>query len=656
MPSPDSQLVPPADSHADYVQKCIDDRLAVLKARTDVIQRLTGGAEPKKRIWRGRKRDRVLAYLLGIAQHSKGIWTWANPRNIARALSKDPDQTVSAKTVWRVLRHLAENGHPKLRVRICQRQTKKNWHFQWLLSHVDKLAHDHEPLFFRADGKSRNLRLRCRKKNLSCTRTNASVNLYQQKRDSSPPGPLLGAAAPNLPPPPKSAPAPRSVLDNAWKRFVPTVEQLFHTLAIPTYKRGTAVWAHSPWKRDADKNPSCLIFPDEGRFWDFSTGQGGNAITLARLANPGRQMTFKEALVWLRSETPRLAEPAPWHSQARVKSTVEPFAQMLENLKIGGGKILPKPPRPEGLYRLAWRIYRTQFYGSGIDYFKPLAIVGLIAKALGRKAEKAAIEEAIQGAIERWKEYAPAFTRRCKLNSSRLRKQHWHHRDLRYAQDAEQFAECFSLGRFVNDLRCALDRSFYPAKSSPEVARNNDPKAVSMCLGQLREMFRDDEHVWITNDLRHRGWCRSAKYWSEDIAQNGVPTGPDGAWLKLNPMSRFGIGNDDVWEYRHILCEADSVSIDEQIKLLGQLPYPVVSAVHSGKKSIHIVLKIVATKESYPEIVKELHDRFPEFDRACKDPARWTRLAGACRDGVMQAAIPIRHLQSWSEQPNHFQC
>ena len=598
------------------------------------INKLLAPFEPKKRTWRGLKRDRVLAYLRGITRKSKHIWTWINARKVAACLSKDSEQSVSEKTVWRVLSNLAEREQtpskdPQLCVRVCQRETKKNRHFQWLISSRDKLAYDGEPLFLRADGKSRNLRLRCRKKNLPDTRTKTPTIVYQQKRESTPPGP---------PPPASPQPAPS---DNSWKRLVPDVEQLFHRLGIPTYKRGDTIWAHSPWKREADKTPSCQIFPAEGRFWDYSTGQGGNAITLARIANGNPKMSFREALLWLQMPGVRPSVPSAWYQAPTKVAARDPFAQMLENLKIGGGKKLPTQPRGEGLYRLAWRIYREQFQGVIVNYLNPRGVVTLIVKALERKGERAAIEEAIQWAIQQWKKSEPFFSQCCRFQFRSMREKRWRHRDLRQASCAEDFSDMLALAQFLNDLRRALDRSFYPAKASPVVERNKTPEAITMCQAQIRAMFRSNEHIWITNSLRHRGWCRTAEYWLDDIAKHGVPTGEEGAWLKLNPMSQFGISNQDVHHFRHVLCEADTGTIEEQIRLSETLPYPIVSAVHSGSKSIHFLLRVNAEEKSYAAIVKELHAQYPQFDQACKDPARWTRLAGACRAGVLQAALPL---------------
>ena len=597
---------------------------AELRARYPLIFR----KKPEKKRWKGLKKWRVLAYLRGIARKSKNIWTWINVNKIANRLE------VSEKTVWRVIKNLADQEQGiihdnQISVRLCQRETRKNFHFQWMIAERKRLLYDREPLFIRADGKKRHLRLRCRKKNLPGTRTKNSESVNQQKIEPTPPA---TAAA-----------------KNDWMRQVPALEQVFWALNIPTYEKTDPlggrlygkkrIWTHSPWKKEGDSTPSCLIYADENRFYDFSTRRGGNAITLARIHHNNPAMPFQAAFEWLKSCRPRLTSPAAWWNPNPSPPTA--FDQFLENLKPGGGKKLEKPPRREGLYRLAWSIYRRQFAGVSIPYIKPKGVVSLIVKALNRQYEKGSIEEAIQESIASWRLHSQFIEPRYHFLSNLFGWVKWRHRDLRQAEGPEYLIPLFSMAFFLKELRSNLDKAFKPSKVSPPVERNKDPIAIEMCRNQIQNLFKPLEYVWITNSVRHRGWCRTAQFWLDDIAQNGVPMGPEGALIKQNPMSRYGTGNDEVQSFRHCLCEADGLSIQEQIELSKKLPYPIVSATFSGGKSIHFIVKISGTKETYAAIVEQLHQQFPQFDRACKDPARWTRLAGAMRNGVVQAALPI---------------
>jgi len=209
----------------------------------------------------------------------------------------------------------------------------------------------------------------------------------------------------------------------------------------------------------------------------------------------------------------------------------------------------------------------------------------------------------------------------------------------------------FRLGYFLKVLNSNLDKAFNPPNVPAPVARNQDPEAIRMCCSQIKSMFNPLEFVWISNNTRHRGWCRNAKYWLEDIEKNGVPTSPEGAFVKINPLSRFGTGNSEVKSYRHCLCEADSMGIEEQMELAGKLKFPIVSAVFSGSRSIHYVLKVDCSMDEYAPLVQELHKQFPQFDSACKDPARWTRLAGAMRGDKLQKALPLNFAKIITKNP-----
>jgi len=382
----------------------------------------------------------------------------------------------------------------------------------------------------------------------------------------------------------------------------------------------------------------------ENRFYDFSTGQGGNAITLARLHHKDPQMPFQTAFEWLKRLPRRLNKPTEWWhpNERKTSQTMLPTRSdgLLGNLDPSGVSPSFKTQRNEGRSRLAWLIVRQQFAGVSIPCLNLRGVVALIAQALGRQFEKAAIEEAIQAAIASYKTAAPGFAARSKFYKNTYRDVAWRHRDLRNASEPEHYEDLFGMAHFLKALRRNLDHAYEPPKVSASVERNTDTAAIEMCRTQIKAMFFPNEYVWITNGLRHRGWCRTAEYWLADIKNNGVPTGENGAWIKQNPLSKFGTGNGEVRAFRHALCEADGLSLQEQCDLAETLPYPIVSAVHSGGKSIHYLLRVDATKETYTELVKRLHEQFPVFDSACKDPARWTRLAGAKRAGVLQAALP----------------
>lgn len=120
-----------------------------------------------------------------------------------------------------------------------------------------------------------------------------------------------------------------------------------------------------------------------------------------------------------------------------------------------------------------------------------------------------------------------------------------------------------------------------------------------------------------------------------------------GAFIRINPMSGEGCKNSDVVEYRHCLIESDSLPKEEQLRKIREFNLPCAAVVDSGGKSIHAVVKIDAGKDEklYRERVDKLHSflekhSFP-VDKACRNAARLSRLAGATRNGKRQALIGV---------------
>ena len=100
--------------------------------------------------------------------------------------------------------------------------------------------------------------------------------------------------------------------------------------------------------------------------------------------------------------------------------------------------------------------------------------------------------------------------------------------------------------------------------------------------------------------------------------------------------------NACVKEPRHLLCESDSLPLEQQIALMCGLNLPVKSLVFSGGKSVHALVDVahipggesVVDLESWNVIVKR--DYFGQlaplgFDKATSNPARLSRLPGIYR-------------------------
>lgn len=114
-----------------------------------------------------------------------------------------------------------------------------------------------------------------------------------------------------------------------------------------------------------------------------------------------------------------------------------------------------------------------------------------------------------------------------------------------------------------------------------------------------------------------------------------------GAWIRFNPLDGKGVKNENVVEFRHALVESDSMDIDQQNAILRELELPIACLVHSGKKSLHAIVKIEAKDyEEYRKRVDYLYTVLKKngmnVDTQNKNPSRLSRMPGIMRDGRKQ--------------------
>lgn len=132
-----------------------------------------------------------------------------------------------------------------------------------------------------------------------------------------------------------------------------------------------------------------------------------------------------------------------------------------------------------------------------------------------------------------------------------------------------------------------------------------------------------------------------------------------GAWIRINPLDGNGIKNDNVAEFRYALVESDNMPIEIQMAKITDLNLPVAAIVHSGKKSIHAIVKIeAADRTEYRKRVERLYkycsDNGFEVDTQNKNPSRLSRLPGAVRGENVQYLIALnqgaKSWDAWEEQ------
>ena len=239
-------------------------------------------------------------------------------------------------------------------------------------------------------------------------------------------------------------------------------------------------------------------------------------------------------------------------------------------------------------------------------------------------------------------------------------------------------------------VQMAMDRGWRPAEERQEMDWDTPISAAGASnIGTSREwgpaeqlikyletLFRPDEFVgyttgsWKQTDEKGTRWLprkgcsdRTAGQLIEGLKKYGDDIGavvgdhsPEaGAWIRFNPLEKGGCTDKDVTDYRYALVESDKLPIDEQLALIRDLSLPVACLVHSGKKSVHAIVKVDASNyEEYQDRVKRLYkfctENGLEVDRQNRNPSRLSRMPGVMRDGKEQRLIAVNTgKRNWDE-------
>lgn len=119
-----------------------------------------------------------------------------------------------------------------------------------------------------------------------------------------------------------------------------------------------------------------------------------------------------------------------------------------------------------------------------------------------------------------------------------------------------------------------------------------------------------------------------------------------GAWIRFNPMDGEGTTNNNVEKFKYALVEADDIEIDEQYQKIINLKLPCSAIVHSGKRSLHAIVRIDAKNyEEYRDRVRWLYKTLEEHDfpvdPSNKNPSRMSRLPGIVRGKSIQHLVEV---------------
>lgn len=131
-----------------------------------------------------------------------------------------------------------------------------------------------------------------------------------------------------------------------------------------------------------------------------------------------------------------------------------------------------------------------------------------------------------------------------------------------------------------------------------------------------------------------------------------------GAWIRFNPLDGKGVRDENVIEYKYALVESDELSVGMQYAIMQKLELPIAVLVHSGKKSLHAIVKIdAANYEEYRKRVDYLYNVCVKNglkpDSQNRNPSRLSRLPGVMRDGkpqyIVARNIGQQSFEAWKE-------
>lgn len=128
-----------------------------------------------------------------------------------------------------------------------------------------------------------------------------------------------------------------------------------------------------------------------------------------------------------------------------------------------------------------------------------------------------------------------------------------------------------------------------------------------------------------------------------------------GAWIRFNPLDGNGVKNENVTDFRYALVESDAMELERQNAIIRELELPVACLVHSGKKSLHAIVRVdAANYEEYRKRVDYLYTVCQknglEIDRQNRNPSRLSRMPGVMRNGQKQYLIDTNiGKSSWNE-------
>jgi len=195
---------------------------------------------------------------------------------------------------------------------------------------------------------------------------------------------------------------------------------------------------------------------------------------------------------------------------------------------------------------------------------------------------------------------------------------------------------------------------------------------VAHLVKYLETLFEASENVGYVCDSWEKDgkyfptkgcWDRTAGELIQQLNQCGGDIGavlgdykPEvGAWIRFNPLDGNGCKNENVTDFRYALVESDTMDIDKQHAIIRELELPVACLVHSGKKSLHAIVRIDAA--NYDEYRKRVDYLYAvcqknglKIDSQNRNPSRLSRMPGVMRGEHKQFLVDTNiGKESWKE-------
>lgn len=186
---------------------------------------------------------------------------------------------------------------------------------------------------------------------------------------------------------------------------------------------------------------------------------------------------------------------------------------------------------------------------------------------------------------------------------------------------------------------------------------------VQQLIAYLETLFEAGENVgYVTHSYKKDGrylpdrgcWDRTAGGLIEKLSRCGGDIGsvlgdynPEaGAWIRFNPLDGKGVKNENVTDFRYALVESDTMDVAQQNAVIRALELPVAALVHSGKKSLHAIVKIDAA--DYAEYRKRVDYLYGvckknglQIDPQNRNPSRLSRMPGVMRGKNKQFLLGV---------------